>query len=245
MAWLDRINAKKDKVPAMFQDKSEDDILKMMADAANDKAKVTELEGKIVAQEQEQDRFKTQFEEVKTRLVAAEANRNTPSPKKEEEHDFIEHPNEAFNERIAPTQNLAVQTAAVTSRMLAQQQLLNADAVSGGQLMDGRLFQAWQSEIDIEAKKYPVVTLLKPEAWIGIFYYLKGIHADELRDPEIRKKKYNFLESATPPGGQPPPPQKKDGVEALTDQEKHVADKMGVSYENYAKRKATMQFANA
>jgi hypothetical protein len=83
--------------------------------------------------------------------------------------------------------------------------------------------------------------MTSPQAWIGIFYYLKGLHSDELRDPETRKKKYNFIEpsasQATPEDKKPKSPE-----EELTPAEKHVADKMGVTYENYAKRKKAMQF---
>jgi hypothetical protein len=142
--------------------------------------------------------------------------------------------------------NIAVQTAAMTARMLAQQQLNNADMASNGKTMDGRLFQHWGAELDTEAKKYQTVQLTTPQAWLGIFMYLKGVHADELRDPEIRKKKYNFMEPAVSGSNSSSNDNKdKPAGDQLTDAEKHVADKMGVSHENYLKRKKTMQYVNA
>ena len=161
---------------------------------------------------------------------------------------ILENPDREITDKVnelnAPLANLTIQTSVQTARMLAQQQLNNADMASGGKNMDGRLFQAWGSEIDAEATKYRPIQLTTPQAWLGIFYYLKGVHADELRDPETRKKKYNFLEPAT--SGAPPKgtDDKKTGVEGLTDAEKHVADRMGVTYENYAKRKQSMQYVN-
>lgn len=247
MGWLDSINAKKkEKVPKIFEGKSEDDILKMLEESAKDKETIQGLQTKVTEQDGVVDRIKTEFESVKARLVAAEA-KSTPIKKENQElHDFVEHPDEAFSERVAPVATIAIQNAAITSRMLAQQQLDNADLGSGGKTMDGRLFRAWSQEIDGESKKYQAMQLTSPNAWLGIFYYLKGLHADELRDPEIRKKKYNFMEPASPTtiinkednSGKP-------ANEQLTAAELHVAEKMGVSPENYLKRKQSMQMVGA
>jgi len=248
MGWLDKINAKKkDEVPAMFKDKSDDDILKMLQEASKDKQRVGELEARVAEQDSTVATIKTEFAAVKERLVAAEA-RATPPPRKEEDDgsndDFVTNPDGSFGKRIGPYANLTIQTSALTARMLAQQQLNNQDLASNGKTMDGRLFQAWSTEIDSESKKYPAIQLTKTEAWIGIYLYLKGLHADELRDPEIRKKKYNFLEpAATSQGTRQADEPKKEGAESLTDAEKHVADKMHVSYADYAKRKAAMQMS--
>jgi hypothetical protein len=246
LGWLDSINAKKkDKVPDRFKDKNEDDILKMMDDADKATKEVEALKAKDAERESQVTDIKTKFEEVKSKLAAAEANVTPPRKENNEElANFVEEPDKAFGQRVAPVANIALQTAAMTARMLAQQQLNNMDMSSGNKTMDGRLFQAWTSEIDGEAKKYQTIQLGNVNAWLGIFYYLKGIHADELRDPEIRKKKYNFME---PVASSVNTTDNKDkpALDQLTDQEKHVADKMGVSYENYLKRKKTMQYVNA
>jgi hypothetical protein len=244
--WFDRVKEKKkDDIPEVFKDKSEDDILKMMKDAAGAQDQVKELLAKDARNTETVERIKTEFEVVKERLRVAEAKAAPPAKKPDEEHNFVEHPDEAFAERNAPTLNLTIQTAATTARMLAQQNLLNMDA--SGNSKDGRLFQMWSAEIDAESRKYPAPTLTNINAWLGIFYYLKGIHADELRDPETRKKKYSFLEPAASSEGRQPEPdgKPKTGSESLTDAEKHVADKMHVSYEAYAKRKAAMNISGA
>ena len=244
--WFDKVKEKKGgDIPDMFKDKSEDDIVKLMKEAAAAKDQVTTLIEKDKENEKAVDKIRTEFDAMKARLVAAEA-KAAPVVKKEDREpaNFVENPDEAFNERNAPTLNLTVQTAVTTARMLAQQQLLNQDAVA--KTIDGRLFQAWAPELDAESRKYPAITLVKSEAWLGIFYYLKGLHADELRDPEQRKKKYPFLEpAAQSDGGKPPETEKKTGAESLTDAERHVADKMKVSHEAYAKRKAAMNIAGA
>ena len=248
MGWLDEIKKKKEKLPDRFKDKSEDDILKMLDDADKDKTRITELETKDAERETKVTEIQTQFNDVKARLAAAEAN---PKPKpdgggnNDELANFVEDPDKAFGQRVAPVANIAIQTAAMTARMLAQQQLNNADMASNGKTMDGRLFQHWNGEIDAEAKKYQTVQLTTPQAWLGIYMYLKGVHADELRDPEIRKKKYNFMEPAVSGVSANNDGKEKPASDQLTDAEKHVADKMGVKHEDYLKRKKAMQYVNA
>lgn len=253
MGWLDRINAKKeeDKLPARLRDKTPEKIVEEL-EAADKLKKDLELEKAARAADADKvTAIETEFTQVKERLAAAEANRNKPDNKTKDGVDatpenILENPKGVLDTRLQPLEAVTIQNAATTSRMLAQQQLDNSDLASGGKSMDGRLFRAWGSEIDSESRKYQAVQLIRPEAWLGIFWYLKGVHADELRDPETRKKKYNFLEpSAASAGATNGDTKPKDGVEGLTDQEKHVADKMNVSYENYAKRKKTMQFVNA
>src|SRR5258708_13151464 len=249
MGWLDRINAKKEeeKLPARLRDKTPEQIAKELEDS--DKLK-TELELSKAAQREQEEKvtaIETEFTQVKERLAAAEL-KAKPPVKTDEGTDvtpenILADPKKVLDSRLAPLEAITIQNNARTARMLAQQQLDNADAVSNGKSMDGRLFRAWTAEIDAESRKYSAINLIHPDAWIGIFYHMKGVHSDELRDPEIRKKKYNFLEpSASVAGPTNGSPEKKDGE--LTDQEKHVADKMGVSYENYAKRKKAMVMVN-
>jgi hypothetical protein len=254
MGWLDRIKDKKEleKIPPELRDASPEDIVKKLADAEKLKADLAEAQRKSAEQDTKVTEIQNEFEQVKARLAAAEAkpkgdqkppDRVDPTPE-----NMLENPKGVLDTRLGPLEAATIRNGVTTSRMLAQQQLDGADMASGGKTMDGRLFRAWASEIDAESRKYQAVTLMTPEAWLGIYWYLKGIHGDELRDPEVRKKKYSFLEPAASgapgPNGPGSDTRPKDGPESLTDQEKHVADKMGVSYENYAKRKKSMQFTS-
>src|SRR5271165_3456381 len=204
MGWLDSIKDKKEKdaaqvvlkmIPDELKDKSAEEITALLKEAPSLKTKLAETEAARAADADKVTKISTEFELVKTRLAAAEANRNAP-PKGQEEDpaNFVEEPDKAFAQRVGPLATITLQNAANTSRILAQQELDNMDMASENKTMDGRLFRAWSAEISSESKKYQVAQLATPQAWLGIFYYLKGTHADELRDPEVRKKKYNFLE---------------------------------------------------
>lgn len=238
-------NKKEDELPPELQGKTPEEVVAALKDAGDLKAKVATLEIERAAERTVVTGLQSEFEQAKEKLRVAELKAAPPRQQTPEElANFVEDPDRAFGQRVAPVAQIALQGAAQTARILAQQQLDNMDMGSDGKTKDGRLFRAWNNEIEQQAAKYQVGQLGDPKAWLGIFYYIKGLHADELRDPEERKKKYNFLEPGVQ-GAPPPPDKKKDGVAALTDQEKHVADRMGVSHENYAKRKASMQILPA
>lgn len=251
MPWFDKMKRKEEKeneLPPELRDKTMEEVAQTLRDAAETKTKLAALETERVKEREQVAALGSEFDKVKQRLVAAEANLNKREnpPKSEEPADWDLEPAKAARQTMEPLVNLTISNAAMTARILALQTLDNEDMSSpaDSKSMNGRLFRAWEQEINEESKKYNVAAMGQPQAWLGIYYLVKGRHADELANPETRKKKYNFVESASQ-GGPPPKEKEKDGVEALTDQEKHVADKMKVSYENYAKRKKSMQFVNS
>jgi hypothetical protein len=257
MPWFDKVKKEEaarqllEAIPPEMRDKTPEEIAAALKEHQELKNKVTTLETERAAERTAVATLNTQFNEVKQRMEAAElkarSNQNqNQNQNQEEPADFTLEPEKALNQRIAPLANLTVNSAFMTARLLCQQMLDNQDMASpqDNKTMDGRLFRAWEGEINELSKKYQPAQLTTPDAWLGIFYYVKGKHAHELANPTERKKKYGFLEPASQ-GAAPPPPDKKNGVEGLTEQEKHVADKMHVSYENYAKRKEKMQILPA
>jgi len=241
MPWFDRLKKREEALPKELEGKSLEDVVGAFKKVGELEGKVTQLSNERTQEREAVQALNTQFQDIKAKLASVEANRNSPTPAAPEERaNFIEDGDTAFNQRAKPIVDVALQSAVMTSKILAQQQLDNADMSSGGKSMDGRYFRAWDSEISDYAKRVSLPQMATPQAWINIYFLVKGRHSDEINDPEARKKKYNFVESATSSAAPPPPPS-KTGVESLTDQEKHVADRMGVSYENYAKRKAQMQ----
>jgi hypothetical protein len=248
MAWFDK--EQEAKLPERLKGKTPEQVLAEL-EKADKLANDLELEKAARRADAEKvTQIETEFNTVKNQLATIEANRNTKPPEKTvvSAEQILENPDAAIttkvNELTAPLTHLTIQNNAQTARMLAQQQLNNTDLASGGKSMDGRLFQAWSQEIDAEAGKYKPIQLITPQAWLGIFYYLKGTHADELRDPETRKKKYNFLEPTSSGIAPASREEKKTGAEGLTDEEKRIAGRMGVTPEAYAKRKEAMQYVN-
>lgn len=249
MTWLDSVKAKKEAAekarPERLRGKTDEQIAKDLEEAESYKKRLEESETARTAEAQKVTDLTSQVTAIREQLQQAEASRRqTPATQPEELANFVEDPDKAFAQRVSPLTTATLINSALTSRMLAQQMLDNNDMASNGKSMDGRLFRVWGNEIDSESKKYQTAQLSSPQAWIGIFYYLKGLHSEELSNPEVRKKKYNFVE---PSASEAAPPDKapKDAKDILTDQEKHVADKMHVSYEDYLKRKKEMTFVNS
>jgi hypothetical protein len=237
MAWLDKAKEAEESKKAA-QD------WEAKAKASEDKSK--ELEIKLQEQETQRaeernavEAMNTEFQNIKQRLIDAE---KKAEKKDEEIPDFDTDPEKAFNHRVRPLADVAVMNAAQTARILAQQQLDNKDMNNSGS-MDGRLFRAWEQDILAQSSKYPTQQLMVPEAWLNIFYHIKGLRSDELANPELRKKKYPFLESGR--GGTPSPSDDEKKGDKLTEEELRVCSRMGVTPENYLKRKKELKFVGA
>ncbi len=245
--WFKKQKVEDDDLPAELKGKTPEEVVRYIKVAEELGEEVKKLRGERETEKTQVATLSSQFDQVKAKLAATEANLNRVQnpPRQEDPIDWNIDPEGAFKQNIQPLVNVTMNNAAMSARLLAQQSLDSEDSVSpqDAKTMNGRLFRVWESEINEEAKKYPASSMGTPQTWVGLFYLVKGRHADELANPETRKKKYNFVES----GSAPPPaaPKPKDGVESLTDQEKHVADRMGVSHENYAKRKKGMTIVNA
>jgi len=237
MPWY-KTKEEEDKLPESLRNKTPEQIAQELKDAQDLKTKLAAAEAKVTETGTAQAALQSEFDKVKTQLAAIQAGGSKKED--EEEVNWFENPDAALNKKIAPLAQMTAVGLAQTARMLAQQQLTNQDITN--RTIDGRLFQAWSSEIDVESKKYPVANLTTPQAWLGIYMFLKGTHADELANPEVRKQKYNFLEPAVT-GGTPPVNTTHD--DKLSDEELRIASQMGVTPEAYTKRKKAMKFATA
>lgn len=231
-----------DKVDPKLKGKSQEDILKMMDDANASKERVAALEAERIAEREQVTRMGSEFASIKGKLDSIEANRGAPLKKEEtEEHaNFVEDPDAAFNGRAKPLAQLAANTAAITAKMLAQQHLDNEDMVKDTK--NGRLFRAWDGEIMQVAQNTNILALGNAATWVEIYYRVKGIHSDELGNPETRKKNYSFLEPSSHQQVNNVDNSTKPAADQLTDQEKIVAGKMGITPEKYLERKKGMQF---
>jgi len=239
---------KEEKLPPELEGKTPEQVAASLKEAEDLKTRLATLEAERTTEKNLVETMKNDFNATKTRLQELEANaKKQPPPPPVEKVGFVEDGDQAFtqrfNEQVAPTTAIAVTAAQQVARMSAENHLSSLD--SQNNTMDARLFRAWAQDIDGEAKKYNPTQLIQPQSWLSIFYFIKGIRAEELANPEIRKKKYSFLEPARSNGTPPTNNDNKPANEQLTPEELRVANRMGVSPENYLKRKKSMQFVNA
>lgn len=237
--WSEKIDKKK---LGAWGSKTDEEILEALNKHDEFKTENEKLKTTVSEKDTAVSNLNNQFQEVKRKLDEAEANgrkQQTP-PKKEDEEkpDFLTDPDAAFNSRMQPFATAVMQQAATTARMQAQQQLTR-NSKDG---IDGRLFEHWGGEIDTVAKNTPLNILGNPMTWVGIFLQVKGFHSDELADPTSRKEKYAFLESGSS-NAQRPDAAKKD--DEATEQEKKVAERMGIPLADFMKNKKKMTFVGA
>jgi phage I-like protein len=252
MAWFrDKGDGK--KIDPRLEGKSAEEIAALLDEGKKAQDKAAELEAQRAEERKTVENLNNSFASVKAKLDAIEANANRQAPpdnkNKEPEtlENFIDDPDTAFNQRAKPLVEMTARTAALTAKMTAQQYLDNQDSISGGTKYDGRLFKHFDTEIMNIANQTQTVVLSAPQAWLDIYLRVKGLHADELANPDTRKKSYAFLEPAAQVvnNRQQEDNSNKPADQQLTEQELRVAKRMGVSPESYLKRKKEMSFVGA
>lgn len=213
MGWW----AKKDEeLPEELRDMKPEDLVK----AVKDSQRVAELETKL-------EQRNAEFDGVKQRLDAIEANQpeSAPNPNAPQRPTSVLVDEErAFAERQAP---LAMTTL-----------LIGANAAkSQAKMMLGPTYAKFEKEIEAEMEKVPLGSRIHTESWKNVHDMVVGRHMSE-----IAKEPSQYF---TEPGGGTPPPEPKPDPDKLSDEEVKIARKMGVSPEQYLASKKSMQFVGA
>ena len=250
MAWFDgkkETDAAREllsAIPESMKSKTPAEIKAYLEAQAAKDAEIAALKAQQATDRETLTTVQSQFASVKSKLDEIEANAQRPPNKTQEKPpDFVEDPDGAYNARATPLLAATLITGQNQARMQAQWELDNRDRDSQGKLIDGRLFRHWMVDINKEAQAYQPAALINMNTWLDIFYKIKGWRSDELNDPEARKKKYAFLETGA--SNVTPPQADATKKDELTDNEKKIADRMGVKHEDYLKRKKAMTFVGA
>jgi hypothetical protein len=224
-------NRKEEELPESLKGKTPDQIAFELEEAK----KLKERFDKLEAKDAERDTAFNSFASTQTQLadaLKAINERTTPKPvvnnDPREPASFITDPDLAFNERVAPLASITMQTAAITAKQEAQRAFFRKQSTEKNNI-DGTLFEKFEGEILEMAKNCTPQQLANPATWAHLYYNVKGRHTDEI----VSNPKAFFTEDAKRPpseggGGNEPQP---------TDQEKRIAEKMGVPIENYMKNK--------
>lgn len=171
---------------------------------------------------------------VKANLDRIEANLPKPPPKDPpDKPSFFHDEDDAFNtrfaEKIGPLAQLTLDTGAQTAKLLAEAKF-------------PREFKRYSDEIDKVMEQDTPAQMVHPQFWENTIMMVRGRHLDELADEKLKGEGDFFVEGAV--GGAPPPePEKDDKV--LTNEEKKIAKSMGITEENYLKKKEGMKYVTA
>src|SRR5207245_3643802 len=129
MGLWDRLDAKKkeeNKIPPELEGKTPEQIVASLKEAEDLKVKLQAAEANNAKLSTQYTEMNTEVDKIKAELASRDAAQNRQTTTQTEElANFVEDPDKAFGQRVAPLAQVAVNTAAMTARMLAQQQLNN------------------------------------------------------------------------------------------------------------------------
>lgn len=235
MAWW---NTKEEELPEALRNMSAEEMLAAVEAGKSAPGQISDLEKKVTDGATANEALSADVVTLKTKLDAIEANPPRgvvgdppPNPAGPEPTSFLQDEDRAFEERfdkrIDPVLRTTLSIGAQTAKTQAQTKF-------------PREFKRWGTEIDEAVSKAHPQQLIVPEFWDNVVNMIKGLHMDEITT-EVRKGEGDFFVEGS--GGPPPPGDKKEGPEhELSDEEKKIADKMGVSHENYLKQRKEMTY---
>jgi hypothetical protein len=238
----------KNKLPAEYQNLSEDQIselLKKGKEAEDEKLRLETTSSNALAEKKKaEDRAK----ELEAQLAAR------PEPKTEDEDEnerrrqipngppdaatWLTDPNSAFNSAVAPTAAVALHGAIISARLLADQFIRQQGPVNA------RLWNKYGGEVAALVDKLPPDQRILPQSWINQFTFVKGMHLDDVVKEGQKEGEAFFSETAGSTGRGLPEDQHKND-DTLTDAELKIAKRMGTTPERYLAQKKKMQFGPA
>lgn len=226
-------NRKEEELPESLRGKTPEQIAQALADAQKDKERVDRLEVQLKESNTKFESFATTQQSLVDTLKAVNERMQPAAPRVDpnannEPASFITDPDLAFNQRISPLASITMQTAAITAKTEARRGFERKQATEKNNI-DASLFDRFEGEILEMAKTCSPAQLANPATWAHLFFNVKGRHTDEI----VSNPKSFFVEDSTRQAASNGTP----AEDTLTDQEKSIASKMGVSPENYLKNK--------
>lgn len=218
-------------VPAKIKGKTPEEILAALEETDRLRGEVTTLKTQNTELSGKFETFGTQLEELKKRIPEPRVETRQPN----DPTSFLVDGDAAFNERIAPLANFVASTAAVQARSSAMQEAQARQRSKKGNI-DGMLFEKYGDEINELAKSCTPQQLAVAGTWTHLFYNVKGRHTDEIAEQNREQKGEFFVEGSQRVTAAD---DTKDD-DKLTATELRIAQRMGVSPENYLKQKKSM-----
>jgi hypothetical protein len=214
-----------EETPPELKDMTPAQIVERLKAADLATAKVAELEPRVA----EVDTLRTKVTDMETRLAAAtrqpEPTRTEPVTK--QPTSFLEDENQAFNERMAPYAGVTFAMGEQLARMNFRQSVTDP--------IDVRIYKKYGSEVeDLMSKEGNPAVRANAAAWQAAFDIIKGRH---VRDINENRDEF-FSEVAT--GSSNSGPAKGPDADVLTDDDKKLAKKYGLSDDEWKAQRKEM-----
>lgn len=236
----------KNKLPAEYKDLSEDQITELLNKGKTSEAEA--LAAKTAAEGEKTAREKAEKEAKELReALAARPNpepgdkggdnggRNQPTSAPPNEAEWLTDPIGSFNKQVAPTAAVALHAAIMSARLLAENFIQRQGP------LEKRLWDKYGQEVQAIVDGLDPQQRIIPQTWINQFVYVKGLHLNDIVKEGQKNGDAFFSETAGPTGGGLPNPAPENS-DTLTEQEKRIAKRFGVTEENYLKRKKAQTY---
>lgn len=230
------------KIPEKLRNLTPEEIVAKIDAAEALGQDVTKLKAALAEKDTTINENANAVNELRTKLQQLEGNRREP-PKEDgaQRIEFAEDPEGFVRQQIAestvPVASVALNNSAMMAKSLAEKSL-DRLKVPGTNISKGAMFRRYEADIDAQAKKCQLGQLQRPDDWIFLFNNVLGTKMDEILQAysEGKGNEYFVEPGSTNVHRQEEP--RRD--EKLTDEELHIAKRMRITPEEYAKRKKEM-----
>lgn len=203
-------------------------LAKATTDMEAMKADLTARDSALAQANKDVEAARTYVQQVVTQLQTTAGNEGKAADERPFEERFSENPegviDEMFRSRVAPVYNEYLQSQSQSNRALAKQQLQGKDwdehEEAVVKLMD-------QQTPDVRAKF---------DNWEKALDMIRGSQLEKITEKKVTKKIEDEKKAATERAS-PPAPRGKGGVDSLTEDERTMAGKFGLTPEQFAKAK--------
>lgn len=235
----------KNKLPAEYRDKTEDEIAALLAAGTNAATEAAKHKADAEAATAAKTKAEKEAADAKAALEAAQAgggkDDDDPPERREtpkgppNEADWLTNPNDAFSRANAATAAVAMHGAIMSARLLAEQFIQRQGPV------ERRLWDKYSAEIQKAVDALSPEAKIMPQTWINQFTFVKGMHLNDVIKEAQTSGDAFFSETAQSSGAGLPNDSHKN-EDKLTPAEEAVAKKMGRTPEQYLAQKKKMQF---
>jgi hypothetical protein len=219
------------ELPPELQGKSPQEILAVLNEAKETKAKLEALAADKTNTDQELAQIKVQMAENQQLIEQLKANqKEPPKPDPQDPPNPWLDPDKWADQKMQPAMATAMFGSFLAAKMYFQQQLDPTDQ---------KIFRKYEKEVDQAMQGYPMQARIIPDNWKVALNMVKGQHLQEI-SKMINPGGEFFSEGAS--GGAPPEPTPND---KLTQEEEDACQAMHWDRKAYLANRGKLQMASS
>jgi hypothetical protein len=219
---------KDEELPEILRGKTPEQVAAAMLGAEEATAKIKDLETRYNSREAELGAVNSTLTSLQDAFNALDA-RTKPTERKTEPPKWEEDAPAAFREGVAPIVQQTAITSATLSRMQDENNI-NSDPFHAA------ILKKYKSEVDDWYNRTRLVERTMPGCYQNVFSLVAGRHVQDI-NRMAQDKDSGFLPASG--GATPPQPSDTGGNGVLSEEQKLVCERLGISEDDYRKQQTT------